>query len=390
MRDHLTKAIGLHVADEVWETVDRHLFADSSGRRHGPPRVGSWWEFTRIVGRARSHTKTTPVWETYRLVGALDGHLDAYRHSRLPMSVSTAIEAAGWPAGSSILAQPARLPAPCKPPSGSWWDHDGALAVVFTGLPGGDLVLPVRLPQGAGQWAHCVISWPTRACGTRSTLSASGTVKRPAAGGTTRICSSIRPGISRWPRSHAAPRSPAADGRGWMPTCPIWRWPRSPTISPATWSSIASAAHPTNSTPRLVPPRKRGPGKRRWIGLGATPTRTSTARQHVRPPGQLGAPHAGWRPRRSLTRAGPGMPALMVFRCTPTVTTRCRAAINASAPTMPPTPAAPVRLNTPAPATSRRASWPPTAVRSRSRTVQSRPGRACGASESPCSARACS
>jgi hypothetical protein len=26
--------------------------------------------------------------------------------------------------------------------------------VVFTGLPGGDLVLPVRLPQGAGQWAH--------------------------------------------------------------------------------------------------------------------------------------------------------------------------------------------------------------------------------------------
>jgi hypothetical protein len=26
--------------------------------------------------------------------------------------------------------------------------------VVFTGLPGGDVVLPVRLPQGAGQWAH--------------------------------------------------------------------------------------------------------------------------------------------------------------------------------------------------------------------------------------------
>ena len=30
----------------------------------------------------------------------------------------------------------------------------GVLAVVFTGLPGGDLVLPVRLPQGAGQWPH--------------------------------------------------------------------------------------------------------------------------------------------------------------------------------------------------------------------------------------------
>ena len=77
MRDHLTKAVGLHVADEVWQTVDRHLFTDASGRRHGPPRIGSWWEFTRIPGRARSHTKATPVWETWRLVGTLDGHLQA-------------------------------------------------------------------------------------------------------------------------------------------------------------------------------------------------------------------------------------------------------------------------------------------------------------------------
>ncbi|MDM3927826.1 transposase [Mycobacterium intracellulare] len=154
MRDHLTKAIGLHVADEVWETIDRHLFADASGRRHGPPRVGSWWEFARIPGRARSHTKTTPTWETYRLVGTLDGHLNTYRHRRLPASACTASAAADQPAGVSILAQPARLPAPRRPPSGSWWDHDGALAMVFTGLPAGDVVLPVRLPQGAGQWAH--------------------------------------------------------------------------------------------------------------------------------------------------------------------------------------------------------------------------------------------
>jgi hypothetical protein len=75
MRGHVTKAIGLHTADEVWATVDRHLFADASGRRHGPPRIGLWWDFTRIPGRARSHTKARPVWETYRLVGSLDGHL---------------------------------------------------------------------------------------------------------------------------------------------------------------------------------------------------------------------------------------------------------------------------------------------------------------------------
>jgi hypothetical protein len=145
MRDHLTKAVGLHMADEVWETVDRHLFADASGRRHGPPRIGSWWEFTRIPGRARSHTKTRPVWETWRLVGTLDGCLTSHRHRQLSAWVMNAFDAANQPAGTSILAQPARLPAPDRPASGSWWDHDAALAVVFTGLPGGDLVLPVRL-----------------------------------------------------------------------------------------------------------------------------------------------------------------------------------------------------------------------------------------------------
>ena len=154
MRDHLTKALGLHVADEVWETVDRHLFADASGRRHGPPQVGSWWDFTRIPGRARSHTKVQPTWETYRLVGTLDGHLGVYRHQRLPATVRTAQHAAEQPSGTSILTQPARLPAPARPATGSWWDHNSALAVVFTGLPAGDLVLPVRLPQGAGQWPH--------------------------------------------------------------------------------------------------------------------------------------------------------------------------------------------------------------------------------------------
>jgi hypothetical protein len=154
MRDHLTKAVGLHVAAEVWETIDRHLFADSSGRRHGPPRLGSWWDFSRIPGRARSHTKAQPTWETYRLVGTLDGHLSTYRHRQLPAEVSSVHEAAARPAATSILAQPAHLAPPARPANGSWWDHDGALAVVFTGLTAGDFVLPVRLPQGGGQWPH--------------------------------------------------------------------------------------------------------------------------------------------------------------------------------------------------------------------------------------------
>jgi hypothetical protein len=129
MRHHLTKAIGLHVADEVWETIDRHLFADTSGRRHGPPRIGSWWGFTRIPGRARSHTKARPVWETWRLVGTLDGLLQTYRDPELPEMVTTGLAAVTQPAGTSILAQPTRLPTPSKP-AGSWWEHDGQLAVV--------------------------------------------------------------------------------------------------------------------------------------------------------------------------------------------------------------------------------------------------------------------
>ncbi len=142
------------MADDVWQTIDRHLFTDSAGRRHGAPRVGSWADFTRIPGRARSHTKITPTWETYRLVGTLDGHLGSHRHSQLPAAVSTGAQAATRPAGTSILAQPNRLAAPVRPTSRKWVDHRGALAVVFTGLPAGDFVLPVRLPQGAGQWAH--------------------------------------------------------------------------------------------------------------------------------------------------------------------------------------------------------------------------------------------
>jgi hypothetical protein len=145
MRHHFTKATALHVADEVWESADRFLFADSTGKRHGMPRVGSWWDFTRIPGRARSHTKAQPVWETYRLVGSLQGHLDTYGNG---LTVTTAV---ALDPGHSVLAQPNHLPTPTRGDR-SWWDYDGPLAVVYTGLPGGDLVLPVRLPQGSGQF----------------------------------------------------------------------------------------------------------------------------------------------------------------------------------------------------------------------------------------------
>lgn len=46
---------------------------------------------------------------------------------------------------------PKHLPAP-QLTTKTWWAYDGPLAVVYTGLPGGDLVMPVRLPQGSGQF----------------------------------------------------------------------------------------------------------------------------------------------------------------------------------------------------------------------------------------------
>src|ERR1700739_302736 len=57
------------------------------------------------------------------------------------------------------LAGRARTPRPrrCGKPGGWWARWTGtwpATAMPGCRLPGGDVVLPVRLPQGAGRWAH--------------------------------------------------------------------------------------------------------------------------------------------------------------------------------------------------------------------------------------------
>src|SRR5262249_27916100 len=124
LRRFATKALAMHLADAVWTATERHLFRDASGRRHGLPHVGRWADFWRLPGRARSHTKPNK-WETFRLVGTLAGHRAEYSD----------------PAGD--LVQPRRL-RPVE--SDNWWNYEGPLAIVFTGLPGGALVLPVRLP----------------------------------------------------------------------------------------------------------------------------------------------------------------------------------------------------------------------------------------------------
>jgi hypothetical protein len=124
LRRFVTKALAMHLADSVWAAMERHLFADATGRRHGLPRVGRWYDFVRLPGRARSHT-TANKWETFRLHGTLAGHRAAYADR------------------DGDFVQPRRLP-PVQ--SDSWWRYEGPLAVVFSGLADGTLVLPVRLP----------------------------------------------------------------------------------------------------------------------------------------------------------------------------------------------------------------------------------------------------
>jgi hypothetical protein len=85
-------------------------------QRHGMPRVGRWHDFTRLPGRARSHT-TANKWETSRLCGTLAGHRAAYTDR------------------TGDFVQPRHL----RPVhSNAWWSYDGPLAIVFTGLADGD------------------------------------------------------------------------------------------------------------------------------------------------------------------------------------------------------------------------------------------------------------
>jgi hypothetical protein len=124
LRRNVTKALAQHIADDVWAPVQRHLFRDASGTRQGLLKITRWFDFTRLPGRARSHTKER-VWETFSLRGTLAGHRAAYTDR------------------TGDFVQPRHL----RPvTSTAWWSYEGPLAIVFTGLADDTLVLPVRLP----------------------------------------------------------------------------------------------------------------------------------------------------------------------------------------------------------------------------------------------------
>ena len=133
LRRFVTKALAMHLADSAWTPTERHLFRDATGKRFGAPGVSRWFEFTRLPGRARSHTRPRK-WETFRLHGTLAGHRAAYVGS------------------DGSFVQPRRM-RQIERPDGSWWEHDGPLVLVFSGLPAGELALPVRLPAAPSNQA---------------------------------------------------------------------------------------------------------------------------------------------------------------------------------------------------------------------------------------------
>jgi len=155
MAEHTSKALVMHLADAVWQDTSRHLWGDRFGKRNGPPRLGSWWDFHTLPGRARSQTKPR-TWETYQLHGTLQGHLDAFAHPGLPAGATVA-DVLSLPPGTPVLAQPARLPRPAFTMNAAGlarvWDYAGPLTMVFHGGPASSkpsLLIPVRLPSGAG------------------------------------------------------------------------------------------------------------------------------------------------------------------------------------------------------------------------------------------------
>jgi hypothetical protein len=150
--DHVTAALVSHMADPVFENAVRHLWSDNSGQRHGALHVTPASKFSTIHGRARSHT-TAHKWETFRLYGTLEGHLDAYGHAGL--GHPTLADVAALAPGTSVLRQ-SRM---TTPGATRWSAYVGPLVMVFAGGARSlepELQLPVRLPQGRGAWDRVV------------------------------------------------------------------------------------------------------------------------------------------------------------------------------------------------------------------------------------------
>ena len=127
-------------ASEIYETTKRHLTPNKSGKFNGPPKVKCWFDHSKLIGRARSHTVENS-WLSFRLVGSYEAHIGYFGNADCSI------------ANGEYLKQPSVMPSPHPRKNADWWTYDGPLVVVY---PKGDsdksdLILPVRLPSGLGE-----------------------------------------------------------------------------------------------------------------------------------------------------------------------------------------------------------------------------------------------
>ncbi|MGI5142538.1 hypothetical protein [Streptomyces sp. CA-106110] len=382
---HVTKALVMHQADEVFETsVSRHLLPDSSGRRHGRPRAGRWWDYTRIPGRARSHT-ISRKWETFRLHGTLAGHLDTYRNRNLDHTVTTPEQAAALSAGTGVLEQPRHLPAPMRPTgriqtgevtakdttktrAATWWDHTGPLVVVFTGGAGsrrGDLVLSVRLPSGSGRWPRLVHfltnpgTWHKIDLVRRRDTSAPGGWAYEAhlmvlTGGYASPATKAR-------RAAAAALERVGGIDGNVSNLSIVSFP-TPSTPPTATSKQPASSQATRSLPRWRKPAARtAAAGAPWTAPAERPTPASTGHRNANRPGPKGARPRAFPNGSSKRPAGQGQRTRLGCPSSPTGATACQPASGSTGLALPKPRPRRLRQKTTAPAASPKRSPPSTA-----------------------------
>lgn len=154
MKAHVSKVMAANLASRVWNSVKRHLFGDKNKKHAGPLKVKTFRAYRSVLGGARSlHPDHPEIWATFKLCGTLQGHLEAYCHPGLPEGITVPRVLALEPE-TSVLAQPRLLPPPDI--RRYWRSYQGPLGIHFTGGPERQkppMVIPIRLPGGAGRWS---------------------------------------------------------------------------------------------------------------------------------------------------------------------------------------------------------------------------------------------
>jgi hypothetical protein len=176
------------------------------------------------------------------------------------------------------------------------WETIGALAVVFTGLAGGDVVLPVRLPQGAAQWAHLThfLADPT----VWHKIDLVRVRDRRAPGGWRYYAHLLVHQAGYQSVATQARRAQIPGDRRAGIDANVSNLALASFPEPQPEQLVIDKVGCTTEQQQAAEKAHDGPGhgSAPWIGRGATPTPTNMVRRFVKRPGLLAAPTPGCRP----------------------------------------------------------------------------------------------